>query len=55
VEDYDPDSASGVDNVTQLLLIDTRYSDARRNVEFDRQTDDWGKVEGVVWMAFAPQ
>ena len=55
VEDYDPDSATGIDNVTRLLLIDTRYSDARRNVEFDRQTDDWSKVQGVVWVAFAPQ
>lgn len=55
VEDYDPDSATGVDNVTKLLLIDTRYSDARRNVEFDRQTDDWSKVQGVVWVTFAPQ
>ena len=55
VEDYDPDSATGIDNVTKLLLIDTRYSDRRRNVEFDRQTDDWSKVQGVVWVAFAPQ
>ncbi len=55
VEDYDPDSATGIDNVTKLLLIDTRYSDTRRNVEFDRQTDDWSKVQGVVWVAFAPQ
>jgi len=55
VEDYDPDSATGTDNVTKLLLIDTRYSDARRNVEFNRQTDDWSKVQGVLWVAFAPQ
>jgi hypothetical protein len=55
VEDYDPDRATGTDNVTKLLLIDTRYSDARRNVEFDRQTDDWSKVQGVVWVAFGPQ
>jgi hypothetical protein len=55
VEDYDPDSATGVDDVTKLLLTDTRYSDERQNVEFDRQTDDWSKVQGVVWVAFAPQ
>jgi len=55
VEDYDPNTGTGTDNVSKLLLIDARYSDERRNVEFDRQTDDWSKVQGVVWMAFAPQ
>lgn len=55
VEDYDPDSATGTDNVTKLLLIDTRYSDSRRNVEFDRQSEDWSKVQGVLWVEFAPQ
>jgi hypothetical protein len=55
VEDYDPNTGTGTDNVAKLLLIDARYSDARRNVEFDRQTDDWSKVQGVVWVAFAPQ
>jgi hypothetical protein len=55
VKDYDPERATAMDNVTKLLLIDTRYSDAQRNVEFDRQTDDWSKVQGVVWVSFAPQ
>jgi hypothetical protein len=55
VEDYDRETGRGTDNVTKLLLIDTRYSDARRSLEFDRQTDDWSKVQGVVWVAFAPQ
>ena len=55
VEDYDPKRATGLDNVTKLLLIDTRYSDARRNVEFDRQTEDWSKVQGVIWLGIAPQ
>jgi hypothetical protein len=55
IEDYNPETGTGIDNVSKLLLIDTRYSDARRNVEFDRQTDDWSKVQGVVWVAFAPQ
>lgn len=30
--------------IKKLLLLDTRFSDARRYVSFDRQTDDWGKV-----------
>ena len=38
-----------------LSLIDTRYSDSRRNVEFNRETDDWSKVQGVLWITFAPQ
>jgi hypothetical protein len=29
-------------------LIDTRYSDQRRDVSFNRQTDDWGKVGGLL-------
>jgi hypothetical protein len=55
VEDYDRETGRGTDNVSKLMLIDTRYSDERRNVEFDRQTDDWSKVQGLVWVAFAPQ
>jgi hypothetical protein len=31
-----------------LSLIDTRYSDQRRKVSFDRQADDWGKVDGLL-------
>ena len=48
-KDYD---ANG--NVTYTILtfrlIDTRYSDARREVVFDRETDDWSKVQGVLWV-----
>src|ERR1700722_306506 len=55
VEDYDPNTFSGTDNVTKLLLIDTRYSDSRRNVEFNRATDDWTQVQGVLWITAAPQ
>jgi hypothetical protein len=31
-----------------LSLIDTRYSDERRYVSFNRQTDDWGKLTGLL-------
>jgi hypothetical protein len=55
VTDYDGETGRATDNVSKLMLIDTRYSDERRNVEFDRQTDDWNKVQGVLWVAFAPQ
>ena len=55
VEDYDPNTGIAVENISRLLLIDARYSDARRNVEFNRVTDDWSQVRGVVWITYAPQ
>lgn len=38
-------------SIHTLLLIDTRFSDHRRYVTFDRQTDDWGKVSGLLALA----
>ena len=55
VTDYDRETGRATDNVSKLMLIDTRYSDERRSVEFNRQTDDWSKVQGLVWVDFAPQ
>jgi hypothetical protein len=34
--------------IKKLSLVDTRFSDKRRYVSFDRQTDDWGKVTGLL-------
>jgi hypothetical protein len=53
-KDYD---ANGSVQYTILTfrLIDTRYSDARREVVFKRETDDWTKVQGVVWVESVPQ
>jgi hypothetical protein len=31
-----------------LMLVDTHFSDSRRLVSFDRQTEDWGKVTGLL-------
>src|SRR5579863_2515327 len=53
--DFDPNSGDSTDNVLTLLLIDTRYSDSRRNVEFNRETDDWSKVQGFFWVTSEPQ
>jgi hypothetical protein len=39
--------------IRKFLLLDTRYSDSRRKVVFDRNTDDWGKVEGMLWLTVA--
>lgn len=37
--------------IKKLLLVDTRFSDRRRYVSFDRQTDDWGKVTELLALA----
>ena len=34
-----------------LSLIDTRYSDERRYVSFNRQNDDWGKLTGSLTLS----
>jgi hypothetical protein len=53
----DVDYASGAetDTVLKFLLLDTRYSDSRRQTVFDRATDDSSKVQGLGWVAFSPQ
>jgi hypothetical protein len=42
------------DSIFKIFLVDARYSDQRREVTFDRQTDDWGKVEGLLMLKAAP-
>jgi hypothetical protein len=44
-----------MDSIFKIFLVDTRYSDQRREVIFDRQTDDWGNVEGLLVLKAAPQ
>jgi len=41
--------------ILKLLLLDTRFSDERRKVSFNRQTDDWGKVQGLLMLKATPQ
>ncbi len=53
--DFDPSSGVVSYNVLTLLLMDTRYSDSRRMVEFNRETEDWSKVQGFFWITSAPQ
>jgi len=45
----------GQDMIHKLLLLDTRYSDSRREVTFNRDVDDWGKVQGMLLLTVAPQ
>jgi hypothetical protein len=42
-------------SIRSFLLLDTRYSDSRREVIFNRQTDDWSKVQGMLRVTVAPQ
>lgn len=37
--------------IHKLLLVDTRFSGKRRHVTFDRQTDDWSNVTGLLSLA----
>ena len=53
-KDYDADG-SVMYTILTFRLIDTRYSDARREVVFNRETDDWTKVQGMLWIATMPQ
>lgn len=49
---------SGVSELTAIhkfLLWDTRYSDSRREVVFNRDTDDLSKVEGFLFVDVKPQ
>jgi hypothetical protein len=39
----------------KFLLQDSRFSDSRREVSFDRVTEDAGKVQGVLFLQAIPQ
>jgi hypothetical protein len=41
--------------IHKFLLWDTRYSDSRRDVVFNRDTDDLGKVDGFLFVEVKPQ
>ena len=41
--------------IRKLLLWDTRYSDARREVVFNRETEDAGNVEGLLFVDWTKQ
>jgi hypothetical protein len=47
-KDYDASTYTEVDTILKFLLLDTRYSDSRREVVFDRATDDWSRVQGML-------
>jgi hypothetical protein len=46
---YDPEGGGGpTPSIHKLLLWDTRYSDSRRSVVFNRETDDVSKLQGML-------
>jgi hypothetical protein len=51
---YSPEGGR-TDSIFKIFLLNPRYSDQRREVIFDRQTDDWGKVQGLLTLKAAPQ
>ena len=40
-------------SIHKLLLLDTRFSDSRREVVFNRDADDWDSVQGVLSFSVA--
>lgn len=44
-----------IDSILKIFLLDPRFSDQRREVTFDRATDDWGKVQGLLMLKTAPR
>ena len=42
------------DTVNKFYLLDTRYSDSRRDVTFTRTKDDWNDVQGLLLLSFTP-
>jgi hypothetical protein len=55
VETVGAESYGISDAIRTILLLDTRFSDERRQISFNRVTDDWGKVQGLLILKSAPQ
>jgi hypothetical protein len=53
VETIDPNSGATMYAIRKLLLLDPRFSDERRQVSFNRETDDLGKVQGMLLLTVA--
>jgi hypothetical protein len=50
-----PDSMQSGTVIKKFLLWDTRYSDSRREVVFNRDSDDLSKVQGFLFLEAKPQ
>jgi|SRR5208282_2586227 len=51
-KDYDVNGGV-IDTILTLLLLDTRSGDSHREVVFNRATDDWSKVQGMLRVTVA--
>jgi hypothetical protein len=51
---YTPEGGRS-DSILKIFLVDPRFSDQRREVSFNRQIDDWAKVQGLLMLKAAPQ
>jgi hypothetical protein len=49
------ETAAEVPVIRKILLWDTRFSNARREVVFDRETADVNKVQGLLFVQWSPQ
>ena len=52
---YSEGAASKMDTVHKFLLEDVGYSDSRRVVDFDRLTENTGRVQGFLFVDWKPQ
>ena len=41
--------------ILKLLLLDPRFSDQRRETEFNRETDDLGRIQGLLTLGVVRQ
>jgi hypothetical protein len=55
VRDVDYSTGMELYTINKFLLLDTRYSDSRREVVFNRETDDWNKVQGMLRLTVEQQ
>jgi hypothetical protein len=55
VESQDMNSGSIVYTTHKFFLWDTRYADSRREVVFDRLSEDVSKVQGLLFLEWKPQ
>ena len=53
--DYDASTGATLNTIINFLLLDTRYSDSRRKVRFNRETDDWSQVHGMLYATSSRQ
>ncbi len=49
------DDGSGAFMIHKLLLLDVRFAGPRREVIFNRDADDWGKVDGLLQLGVVQQ